>query len=112
MIDENAVKERESTPEMQLPGEKQGKQKALDGKTVIADKPDPLVVERAKDYAKALDNIDVWKDRAEKQYAVLQEAFRKSKRMRRVTITTEWNVWSFWMESTTKVKKKRESSLK
>ena len=111
MIAENAVKEREHTPDMKLPGEKQAKQKNLAG-DIIADKPDPLVVERAKDYAKALDNIEVWKDRAEKQYATLQEAFKKSKRSRKVTITTEWNVWSFWAESTWKVKKKRETPVK
>lgn len=99
------------TETLPLKGEKQARQKGLTG-DVIADKPDPLVVERAREYARHLDAIDNSKDKAEKAYAELQQAFTRSKRQRKVTVTTEWNSWTFWSDTTTKVKKKKETPVR
>lgn len=99
------------TPEIPLKGEKQGKQKNLAGK-VIADKPDPLVVERARLHGDILDQIDRLKAKAKETYSGLQDAFKKSKRHRKVTIQTEWNVWTFWSEEAYKIKAKKELPVK
>lgn len=101
-----------NTAEMPLKGGKEAAQKNLLGQKTT-DKPDPLVVERARTYADALDQIERYKDKAAAAYSDLESAFKKSKRMRRVSIQTEWGSWVFWAESGQyKVKKKREMPVK
>lgn len=99
------------TAEMPLKGEKTAAQKNLLGKKT-SDKPDPLVVERAKEHARILDSIDQLKEKVKGTYSALQDAFKKSKRHRKVSVQTEWNSWTFWAEESYKIKAKRELPVK
>lgn len=99
------------TAELPLAGEKPGKHKTLEGKTVD-ERPDSLVVEAARAYADILDQMQRFKDKAPEAYSALQNAFKNSKKKRDLTVTTEWNVWRFRAEQNWKIIKKRETPVK
>lgn len=99
------------TDELPMRGEEQAAQKDLLGKKTT-DKPDPLVVERARLHGDVLDQMGQLKEKAKQTYSGLQDAFKKSKRQRKVTIQTEWNTWTFTAEETYKIKAKREQPVK
>ena len=76
----------------ELPGISNGKggtQKSIDGKTVIKSPPDPLVLERAKEFIDAKEKIEDCKDRANEAGQNLLVAFQKSKKQRFVRVVTD-----------------------
>lgn len=86
------------TPEMPLKGEKSGTTKALDGKTVLRSKPDPLVVERAKEHVANIEAIVRAKGKANESGEALRQAFKKSKRARTCKVNGE--LGSYLLEAT------------
>lgn len=100
-----------NTAELPMDEGKPGKHKKLSGETVD-ERPDSLVVEAARAYADILDQMQRSKDKAPEAYAALQDAFKKSKKKRDLTVTTEWNVWRFRAEQGWKIIKKRETPVK
>ncbi len=109
----NAVKDAPYTPEIPLKGEKQSRQLGIDGKTVIAEKPDSLVVERAKDLGYALDQVEAAKTKATELQAALEDAFKKSKKQPFARIKTDRRTWSFRLISgVKKLEKKKEGDIK
>lgn len=99
------------TGDLGLQGGKPGKHKKLNGEEVD-ERPDSLVTEAARKCADILDKMDRAKQDAPEAFSALEKAFKNSKRQRKVTITTEWNVWTFRAEQNWKIIKKREIPVK
>lgn len=102
----------EKTGDLPLKGGKDAeKQKGLVKGTVIADKPDPLVVERAKEHAENLDSLDRFKKKANESGQTLLQAFKKSKRKRFVKIITDFGTHIFEADEQYKLKHLKEKTV-
>ena len=88
-------------------GKDADKQKGLTG-TVLADKPDPLVVERAKEHAENLDNLERYKKKANATGQSLLQAFKKSRRKRFVKVITDYGTHVFEADEQYKLAHRKE----
>lgn len=86
------------TGTLNLKGEKNGTTKGLDDKTILRSKPDPLVVERAKEHVENLEKIIRLKEKANATGEALRSALKKSKKARIVKINGE--LGSYVIEAT------------
>ncbi len=102
----------EATATLPLKGEKGGRIRSLDGKEVLEEPADPLVVERAKDYAQALDKIDSAKYAANQRAGELEQVMAKSKKRRWVRVVTDYKSYVFELKSLQKLIKKADKPVK